>query len=274
MARGSYMQFDETTSDLSDNAFRVLCYLRHHVVKSNEVYPSIESMSEDLRRSVRTCKYAIAELKSAGLVEVERNARGQWFYRVHCAKSCTPKVQKSAPSSATDSATHSATHSAKFCTPLNNPHIGKATEATEATESSSSGGSSQKSKPAEITTTTTEDFEPFESGNPAPLPTVRRAEPFRARTVELRPTEFRPETRDRILSVLGTEGDHFARKVTQEQADAGFVDWILDEAGKNKTPGRLAWHLLKTAWSPGWINPKAAKEAKRAALRKRLEALR
>ena len=135
---------------------------------------------------------------------------------------------------------------------------------------------SEESKPTPpATTTTTQNLEPFESGNPAPLPNVRNAvEPFRPRLVELRPTQFKPETRDRIMAVLGHDAEQFARKITQEQADAGFPDWILDEAKKNKTPARLAFHLLKTAWRPGWVSPKAEEEAKRAARRARLEALR
>ena len=260
MPRGSFMQFDETTSDLSDNAYRVLGYLRHHVIKSNEVYPSIESMSEDLKRSIRTCKYAISELKAAGLIDVERDPKGRWVYRIHGAKICTVTVQKSAPVSAT----HSATHSAKNCTPPNNPLICKATEATETTEGSS-GGSSQESKPTEkaTTTTTTQNLEPFESESTATLPVVRNAvERFRTRTIELRPTEFKPETRARMLEVLGTDCEQFARKVTQEQADAGFPDWIMGEAARNKTPGRLAFHLLKTAWQEGWIDPQAAEDAR------------
>jgi hypothetical protein len=142
------MSFDETVSDLSDNAFRVLSYLRHHLGKSgNKVYPSIESMSEDLKRSARTCKYAIAELKAAGLVETERSDRGKGgrFYRLLGATSCTDKVQNSALGGATDctksdvlgatyGATYGATLGAEFCTPPNNPHIGEQTEQIEQTE--------------------------------------------------------------------------------------------------------------------------------------------
>ena len=278
MARVGYVKFDEAVSDLSDGAFRVLCYLRCHMSKANECYPSIDTMSEELKRSERTCKYAIAELKSAGILEVEKNSRGRWVYRIIGAKNCTDTVQDSAPqevqNSAPVGATHSATHSAKFCTPPNNPHIGKHSEHSEQLEHSSSF--SEESKPPETaTTTTTKNLEPFEPGNPAPLPAVRNAvEPFRPRIVELKPTEFKPETRDRMMSVLGIDAEQFARKVTQEQADAGFVDWIMGECKRNKTPGRLAFHLLKTAWREGWIDPKAEEEAKRAARRKRLEALR
>jgi len=145
----------------------------------------------------------------------------------------------------------------------------------------SGGGesTSQESKPDKkatttTTTTATENLEPFEPGNPAPLPNVRNAvEPFRPRLVELKPTMFKSETRDRMMSILGMDAEQFARKVTQEQADAGFVEWILGECKRNKTPGRLAFHLLKTAWREGWIDPKAEEEAKRAARRKRLETL-
>lgn len=141
---------------------------------------------------------------------------------------------------------------------------------------SGSDSTSEESKPVEKpTTTTTKKLEPFEAGLGAELPAVRNAvEPFRPRLVELQPTQFKPETRDRIMSVLGHDGEQFARKITQEQADAGFPDWILREAAKNKTPGRLAFHLLKTAWRDGWIDPKAEEQAKRAARRARLDALR
>lgn len=157
MARGAFMQSDETMSaSLSDNAFRVLAYLRTHAVRSDIVYPSIESMSADLHRSTRTCKYAIAELKAADLITVERDQKGRWSYLIHGAKNCAKRVQKTAPDtvqnsaevSATHSATDSATHSAKFCTPPNNPHIGEATEATETTEGRRSF--SEESKPTDF----------------------------------------------------------------------------------------------------------------------------
>lgn len=279
MARGAYIQFDETTSDLSDNAFRVLCYLRNHLGKSNCAYPSIESMSEDLKRSTRTCKRAIAELKTAGFVSVSQARNGAWEYTVKRADSEPKPVTKLSPRGDTHGDTHgdtdSDTDSDKFVIPPKNPLIGEQTEHTEQTEGSS-GGSTLKSKPdaKATTTTTTENIEPFESANSGTLPNVRNAvEPFRPRLVELKPTQFKTETRDRMMVVLGIDADQFARKVTQQQADAGFVDWVLSECKRNKTPGRLAFHLLKTAWRDGWIDPKAEEEAKRAARRKRLEAL-
>lgn len=277
MPRGSYMQFDETISSLSDNAFRVLCYLRHHDGKSGVVWPSIETVAEDLKRSIRTCKYAIAELKESGLLQVEKDSRGRWVYRLSGAKYCTAKVQNFAQASAKVGAMYSATFSAENCIPPKNPHIGELNELNEVSEGGGSESARKESKPEPPAATTTgaESLEPFEAGNPAPLPAVRNAaEPFRPRLVELRPTQFKPETRDKILTVLGTEGDQFARKVTQEQADAGFPDWILDEAKKNRTPVKLAFHLLKTAWREDWISPKAEEETKRAARRARLEALR
>ena len=284
MARGAYVQFEETTSDLSDNAFRVLVYLRHHAVKSGIAYPSIEGMSEDLKRSTRTCKRAIAELKLAGFVTVRLGKNGVWEYVVRHPES-DPKTTRRGDKFVTDivtnlsptgddaSDTTSDTTSDKFVIPPKNPHIGELTERIERIESSSV---LEESKPAEkATTTTTQNLEPFEAGIGTELPSVRNAvEPFRPRLVELQPTKFRTETRDRIMAVLGHDGEQFARKITQEQADAGFADWILDESAKNKTPARLAFHLLKTAWHPGWVSPRAAKEAKREALRKRLEALR
>lgn len=130
---------------------------------------------------------------------------------------------------------------------------------------SNSGGEqrpSEESKPTP-TTTTDKNLEPFESGLAAELPKVRNGvEPFRNRTIEIVPTQFKPETRARMLAVLGTECEQFARKVTQDQADAGFTDWILDEAAKNRTPVKLAFYLLKTAWCDGWVNPQAAEDAR------------
>ena len=77
-----------------------------------------------------------------------------------------------------------------------------------------------------------------------------------------------------MTAVLGRDADLIARKITQEQADSGFVDWILEKCGKAKNPAGYATKLLQTAWRDDWIDPKADEEAKRAARRKRLEALR
>ena len=291
MARGAYISFEETTSDLSDNAFRVLCYLRNHMVKSDTVYPSIESMSEDLQRSTRTCKRAIAELKTAGFVKVTQAQNGVWEYTVKRSNSdpkavtnLSPRSDKNGTGTVTNlsypSDTHgdtdSDTHSDKFVIPPTPPYIGKETEETEVIEDSS-GGSRKESKPkppAATTTTINQNLEPFESGIPGTLPMVRNGvEPFRPRTADITPTIFRPEIVARIYEVLGQDGDTFARKVTQEQADAGFAEWILGEAAKNKTPGRLAFHLLKTQWHPAWRSPADAQRELEAELARRLEAL-
>ena len=127
MARGAYVQFEETTSDLSDNAFRVLVYLRHHAVKSGIAYPSIEGMSEDLKRSTRTCKRAIAELKSARFVTVQLGKNGVWEYVVGRPES-DPKTTRRSDKNVTDGVTNlsptSDTTSDKFVIPPKNPHIG------------------------------------------------------------------------------------------------------------------------------------------------------
>lgn len=275
MARGAYMQSDETMSpSLSDNAFRVLAYLRTHAVRSDIVYPSIESMSADLHRSTRTCKYAIAELKAADLITVERDQKGRWSYLIHGAKNCAKRVQKTAPDtvqnsaevSATHSATDSATHSAKFCTPPNNPHIGEATEATETTEGRRSF--SEESEPAENATAAAgKNLEPFEAGMPARMPEIRNGvKPSRQSAFRIVPTRFSQATIDRIYQVLGTDGDDFASMVSQDQADSGFVEWVLRKAENGKKPIALAVKLLKTSWREGWTNPNAAEDAEYAEL--------
>lgn len=282
MARGAYVQFDETTSDLSDNAFRVLCYLRHHVVRSDVVYPSIESMADDLKRSIRTCKYAIAELKTIGLIDTERDQKGQWSYRIVGAKTCTDRVQKSAPKrvqnsapvsathGATHGATHSATHGAEICTPPKNPHIREATEATETTEATEGcgGGVTEESKPVtKAIAAADECLEPFESGLPVRMPEIRNGvKPSRTSAFRIVPTQFQQATIDRIYQVLGTDGDDFAAMVSQDQADAGFVEWVLRKAESGKKPIALAVKLLKTSWRDGWTNPNAEEDAQYAEL--------
>jgi len=107
------------------------------------------------------------------------------------------------------------------------------------------------------------NLEPFESGTPGRLPAVRNGvAPFRPRIAEIVPTKLRPETVDRIADVLGQDGDQFARKITQEQADAGFPDWVLSKAEGGKSPIGFAMHLLKTAWRDGWANPQTAEDAR------------
>lgn len=113
----------------------------------------------------------------------------------------------------------------------------------------------------------TKNLEPFESGIANRLPDVRNAvEPFRRRAVELTPTEFPQVLADRITEVLGMNGDKFARKVTQDQADSGFCEWVLKKSETAKNPIGFALHLLKTEWRDGWTNPTAAEDAHYAEL--------
>ena len=300
MSRNAFVPMTWITSDLNGEALRTLILISTYADgKTGECHPSNALLGKVLGKCDRAIRKAVSEIESSGFVSIHHGGgRGRTFrietpewYAKPGTKRSGLNPEQNVPSSDDEpgtkrSAFQETTRNETFQEPgtkrsanpeQNVPGPNKNTVLNNGLNTvSSSGGFSEESKPDEKspTTTTNQNLEPFESENRNPLPNVRNAiEPFRPRLVELKPTQFKPETRDRMMSVLGPDCEQFARKITQEQADAGFPDWILSEAARNKTPGRLAFHLLKTAWRPGWINPKAEEEAKREARRARLRAL-
>ena len=285
MSRNAFVPMAWITSDLNGEALRTLILISTYAdASTGKCWPSNSELAKVCRKTERAIRNDIHSLVESGMISiVDFNGRRrviriespEWFdrrtqnHRERAEEKLPVCPEEKLPSRVEEKlpvCPEEKRHPLIRTHPINTPNE----------HGSSSGGFSEESKPPETaTTTTTRNLEPFESGNPSELPNVRNAvEPFRPRLVELKPTEFKPETRDRMMTVLGIDAEQFARKVTQEQADAGFVDWIMGECKRNKTPGRLAFHLLKTAWREGWIDPKAEEEAKRAARRKRLEALR
>lgn len=276
------------TENIGAEALRLLLVIAAHADKQGRTFVSNDTVGQLLKIKPRNVQKLIKNAIDAGYLKRQFDpATGRRYLHVNFSDSGDERAVHPAHSECASTRTGSARDGAlsvrggahsECASPT--PPIYEEQFSVTAIFNNGGGGSENvrkesKPEPPAATTTGEESLEPFESGNPAPLPAVRNAaEPFRTRLVELKPTQFRPETRDKILTVLGTEGDQFARKVTQEQADAGFPDWILDEARRNKTPARLAFHLLKTAWREGWISPKAEEETKRAARRARLEALR
>jgi hypothetical protein len=289
MSRNAFVPMTWITSDLNGEALRTLIlistYANGETGKCNVRNPRLASV---LGKSDRSVRNDISEIVKAGFISIENGdsrdrilkiESPEWFHRpgrktsgldTHNPEEKLPG-QPGRKTSAYPEEKLPRNPEEKLPGPNKNTILEHNFQ-----HSSSSGGVSQELKSAEkATTTTSQNLEPFETESTATLPVVRNvAERFRMRTLEPRPTEFKPETRARMLEVLGTDCEQFARKVTQEQADAGFPDWIMGEAARNKTPGRLAFHLLKTAWREGWIDPKAEEQAKRAARKARLEALR
>ena len=296
MSRNAFVPMEWLTAPIGGEALRTLILISCHAdARSGECWPTNGSMAKALGKTSRAIQFTLTELREAGMISILEGQGKKRRIRIE-SESWYSRPMKKAPNH--EEKLHGSTMKKTFvvqeCNHEENLHPNheenlhgnheenlhgpnkNTIRNTPIEHSSGEESVSEESKPTPpATTTTTQNLEPFESGNPAPLPNVRNAvEPFRPRLVELRPTQFKPETRDRIMAVLGHDAEQFARKITQEQADAGFPDWILDEAKKNKTPARLAFHLLKTAWRPGWVSPKAEEEAKRAARRARLEALR
>jgi hypothetical protein len=289
MSRNAFVPMSWITSDLNGEALRTLIlistFANGDTGKCNVRNPKLASI---LGKSDRSVRNDISEIVKAGFMSIENGdsrdrilkiESPEWFYRPGRKTSGLGGENPEEKLPGQPGRKTSAYPEEKL--PRNPeeklPGPNKNT-IHEHNFQHSSGSSSEESKPVEnatTTTTTNQNLEPFESGLATQLPEIRNGvERFRHRTIEIRPTEFEPKTRARMVEVLGIDSDQFARKVTQDQADAGFVDWIMNEVAKNKTPGRLAFHLLKTAWRDGWIDPKAEEEAKRAARRKRLEALR
>jgi hypothetical protein len=296
MLRAAFVPMTWVTSGISAEALRTLIVLSVYADRSTgECWPSNRQLMDDLERSERQIRRHIGEIESAGLISIQnRDARDRkfriesedWFKlpnrkqrpnpdtndRVSEPETRTFLTETRTEMTGSGNGTRTflvenpdifGREPGHFCPGPNKNYIQRTYPGTY----SSSGSISEESKPDEPATTTTttpiQNLEPFESGTPAPLPAIRNAvEPHRPKMVELQPTIFRPETRDRIMAVLGHDGEQFARKVTQEQADAGFADWVLAESEGNRTPARLAFHLLKTAWRPGWVNPQDAETAR------------
>lgn len=303
MARNAFVPMVWITSDINGEALRTLIAISFYAdAKTGECWPNNAKLIALLGKTERTIQRDVKALVDAGLISIHDGGGKYRRFRIESPEWYDRpgrKTDRETPNNPDENC-----RGTDETTPTKNVGVGVAqprqktspnpdnkrrgypdencrgpnkNTPIEHTQEHNSGSSSfsEESKPTQnATTTTTKNLEPFEAGIGTELPAVRNAvEPFRPRLVELQPTQFKPETRDRIMSILGHDAEQFARKITQEQADAGFPDWILDEAKRNKTPGRLAFHLLKTAWRPGWINPKAEEQAKRAARRERLRAL-
>lgn len=69
-----------------------------------------------------------------------------------------------------------------------------------------------------------------------------------------------------MVELFGIEANEFARLVSQQMADSGFLEWVLAKSETAKNPIALAVTLIKRAWREGWTNPNAANDAEYAEL--------
>lgn len=115
-------------------------------------------------------------------------------------------------------------------------------------------------------TPSAESGEPFEmppSANPARMPVVASLPIRPPLPREHVPVQVPPEMRDRIYTTLGTYGDDFVRRLTQEMVDKpGFIDDTLRAAARGKRPVALALKLL--ADFGNWISPMERHEMDKA----------
>lgn len=300
MLRAAFVPMAWIKADISAEALRTLIAISSFADRTTgECWPSNRQLVGLLNRCERSIRSDISEIENAGLISIEgglgknrsfRIESEEWFQKRtpkrpdNQATSCrdeTPSTRQHPAGSDETTRQSTVINPATYRHQPGNILPGANKNTSSNISKNSSGGSesvTEESKPtarsATTTTTTRTDIEPFESGLPATLPIVRNGvAPFRNRTVEIVATKFKPETAARMLEVLGHESDQFKTKITQEQADAGFPDWVLEESAKNKTPVKLAFHLLKTAWRPGWVDPRRAQKELEDELMRRIEAL-
>ena len=281
MSRNAFVPMTWITSDLNGEALRTLILISTFAnAKTGECHPSNALLSKSLGKSMRSIQLAIQELKSAGLISIvdfngkKRTIRiesPEWFDRPTRKTASSHEENLHGRHERNLRYTHEENLHGRGEENLHGRHEGNLRPPirthpinTPIEHNSNGGAFSQESKRAEKAIAAAgQNLEPFESGLPATMPAVRNGiAPFRNRTVEIVSTKFKPETAARMVEVLDTESDQFKTKVTQEQADAGFVDWVLMRAESAKRPIGMAMHLLKTAWREDWVDPQAAEDAR------------
>lgn len=300
MLRAAFVPMEWVFSGLSGEALRTLILISSYADRSTgECWPSNRQLANVLGKSERQVRRAISEIEKEGLLFVDqgdgknrkfRIVSEEWFAKSAPKRSHNPDTKR--PGCDTETRTENdrdqAPQPGHKVTGMNGatrtqsdrqpghfmtgnpdtkrpgPNKKDIQEHIQESSSSKRESFSEESEPVEKSAAAAgTNLEPFESGTPGRLPAVRNGvAPFRPRIAEIVPTKLRPETVDRIADVLGQDGDQFARKITQEQADAGFPEWVLSKAEGGKSPIGFAMHLLKTAWRDGWVNPQTAEDAR------------
>ena len=281
--RRTWIDFDLATSDLSDNAFRVMVYLLLHANKNSECWPSLATIAEQTHRSRRCLDFAISELKSRGFIKSSREGnqgKGQIRYTLtttpsatDCARSETDQAQHDAkgnngPSAKNDrpSAKSEETKRKKCADlaqkvnpPLTTPYI---CEQGIEQGIEQGGGSGDVQQVAANTTSTSE---PFESDLGSNLPDFRPTPRLKSRPRIYLKVELGDIQND-FNRILGIRSDQIFRKIDQEMVDSGFVKWALGKSETKDEPFSFFLHLVKEEWRDGaWSDPDIAKRQKEKA---------
>lgn len=299
MSRNAFVPMSWITSDLNGEALRTLILISTYADgKTGECHPSNALLGKMLGKCDRAIRKAVAEIESAGFISIHHGGgRGrtfrietpEWYAKPGTKRSGMnpeqnvpssdqePGTKRSSLSQTTRNETFQEPGTKRSANPEQNvPGPNKNTVLNNGLNTfCNSDGFTEESKPdAKSPAAAGKNLEPFESGLAARLPEVRNGfKSARPSQIRIEPTKFDPQTRDRIYEVLGTSGDEFAGMVSQEQADAGFVDWVLRKSETAKKPIGMAVHLLKKAWRDGWTNPDAAEDAQYAEMVKFMESI-
>lgn len=281
MPRNAFVPMSWIVSELNGEALRTLILISTHANgetgKCNVRNNRLASMLGKTDRSVRN---DIAEIVKAGFISIENgNSREriltiespEWFHRPGRKTSGLERAnpeeklpgQPGRKTSAHPEEKLPGNPEEKLPGPIMNTILEHNSQ-----HNGGDRGVAQESKPdRKSPAAAAGNLEPFESGLAAELPAVRNGyqRPAKSR-IEIVPTQFRTEQRQRMAEVLGIESDEFARLVSQEMADSGFLEWVLKRAETAKKPIALAVTLLKRAWRDNWTNPEAAEDAQYAEL--------
>jgi hypothetical protein len=304
VSRNAFVPMSWITSDLNGEALRTLILISTYADgKTGECWPTNTAIGRALGKSSRAVQLALNELKDAGFISM---VDGQGKNRKIKVESKDWFDRPTKKTSNHEGNLHGSTMKKTFTVDVFNhegnlhpnhegnlhpnhegnlhpnhegnlhpnhegnlhpPNKNTPIEHTQEHNSSGGGVSEESESHATATAAVDKNLEPFEAGLGTRLPDVRNGvKPFRQSQFKIVPTQFEQSTIDRIYQVLGTDGDAFAAMVTQDQADAGFVEWILRKAETGKKPIALAIKLLKTSWRDGWTNPNAEEDAQYAEL--------
>lgn len=289
MSRNAFVPMTWITSNLNGEALRTLIlistFANGETGKCNVRNPKLAMI---LGKSDRSVRNDISEIVKAGFMSIENGdsrdrilkiESPEWFHRPGRKTSGldTPNPEEKLPgqpgrkTSAYPEEKLPRNPEEKLPGPNKNTILEHNSQ-----HNSYSGSFSQESKPdaKSLAAAADKNLEPFESGLATTLPQIRNGfKTPRHSQIRIAPTKFDPATRDRIYEVLGTSGDEFAGMVSQEQVDAGFVEWVLKRSQDAKKPIGMAVHLLKKAWRDGWTNPDAAEDAQYAEMVKFMESI-
>lgn len=269
------------TSALNGEALRLLILISSYAdAQTGECWPNNATLSEALNKTPRAIQISLRELQTAGFISMVEPASRRRKIRIESPEWYDKPRRKPSRFNHEGNLHGSAVEPRRKPSPNHegnlhpnhegNLHPPNKNTPIEHTQEHNGGESfAQESKPERKSPAAAAagNLEPFESGLPAELPVVRNGfARQRTRAVEIVPTQFRSEQRQRMVELFGIESNEFARLVSQQMADSGFLEWVLAKSETAKNPIALAVTLIKRAWREGWTNPNAANDAEYAEL--------